>query len=244
MIIERACQWRPLAFSGDLLTARVTLNDGQLYLEDRAIVVNTNTAVANVHGWRRERIAPMSSVWLRDVAIDAPANLLLLTPSAGLRPEDMAREPGWTRFHHEGRPIDLWRSPSDVIGEVWLDVGALHETPDGDAPASARWKRFRVAVNLWFAPARTHCLIHREHAFIEIHSQIAGVGHMQKFRSQDYASLYEDIALAPGATTERPFCVVNDEDVPVYPWHQYFAESDCIWLAIEYHALVERNEHA
>jgi hypothetical protein len=24
----------------------------------------------------------------------------------------------------------------------------------------------------------------------------------------------------------------------IYPWHQYYADTDCIWLAIEYHPYV------
>ncbi|WP_144157364.1 hypothetical protein [Paraburkholderia sp. BCC1885] len=244
MILDGPCEWRPLAFSSDLLRASVTLGSGQISLEGRAIVVNAGGKAAGVFGWRPERVAPMSSTQLRDVRIDAPPNLLLLAPSTGMRATDISGAPNWTQFRSGGHPVNLWSSSRDTIGDVLLDVGPLCEAGNGNAGAKPWWKRFRVTVNLWFAPAGTNCLIHRDHSFIEIHSQIVGMGHMQKFRWQSDTSLYEDIALAPGATTELPFCVLNDEGIPAYPWHQYFAESDCIWLAIEYHPLTEKNENA
>lgn len=244
MKLEGTCDWRALGFGDERLAACVTLSRGQLRLEGQAIVINADAEPARIHGWRHERLAPMSSVQLRDVTIDAPANLLVLAASAEPDHVGIPDNPSWTRFRNGDRPIDLWRSPREVIGEAQIDIERLRVPEARPREAGARRHRFEVAVNLWFAPAGTHCLIHREHAFIEIHSQIAGIGHMQKFRTQDPASLYEDIALAPGATTEQPFCVVDDTGVPSYPWHQYFAESDCIWLAIEYHPLMENNGHA
>lgn len=243
MIVDAQAEWRPLAFSSDLLRAAVTLGSGQISVEGNAIVVNADSKATSVFGWRPERLAPMSSTQLRDVRIEAPPNLLLFAPPADLHAVDISRNPGWTQFHSGGQPIDLWSSSKDTIGNVLLDVGALCEEGNGNAYAKPWWKRFRVIVNLWFAPAGTNCLIHRDHSFIEIHSQITGIGHMQKFRAQYDTSPYENIALAPGATTELPFCILNGEGVPVYPWHQYFAESDCIWLAIEYHPFTEKNEN-
>jgi len=92
-----------------------------------------------------------------------------------------------------------------------------------------------IKVNLWFAPSQTNCFIHNKHDFIEIHSQIYGHGRMQKFKAQDYAKLYEDILMSPGYTTPLPFCRIEDNSKFVYPWHQYYADTDCVWLAIEYH---------
>ena len=88
---------------------------------------------------------------------------------------------------------------------------------------------------MWVAPSQTHCFIHNKHDFIEIHSQIFGHGRMQKFKAQDYATLYEEIPMSPGYTTPLPFCHIKDNRTFVYPWHQYYTETDCIWLAIEYH---------
>jgi hypothetical protein len=43
--------------------------------------------------------------------------------------------------------------------------------------------------------------------------------------------------MGPGYTTPDPFCGTAPDGTFDYPWHQYRAESDCVWLAIEYHAM-------
>ena len=53
---------------------------------------------------------------------------------------------------------------------------------------------------------------------------------MQKFRSNDFKSIYEDVHMAPGFT-HNPFAGVKDNG---YGWHQYYSDTDCIWMAIEY----------
>lgn len=88
-------------------------------------------------------------------------------------------------------------------------------------------------MNLWFAPAGTHCLIHNSHPFLEYHVQVAGQGAMQKFRRPDHASLYEEQLLSPGGRHDvYPVRPAGDGSYH-YPWHQYFARTDCIWLAVE-----------
>ncbi len=62
---------------------------------------------------------------------------------------------------------------------------------------------------------------------------------MQKFKAQDYGTLYEDMLMSPGFTTVVPFCQVEDNNQYIYPWHQYYADTDCIWMAIEYHPLTK-----
>ena len=100
------------------------------------------------------------------------------------------------------KEVKLWRSPKERIGNV--------------------------EFNLWFAPEKTHCAIHNEHNFSEIHTQVYGVGYMQKFHSNSYKSLYQTIGMLPG-TSHKKFC----NDKLEYPWHQYLSETDCIWLVME-----------
>lgn len=38
-----------------------------------------------------------------------------------------------------------------------------------------------LEFNLWYAHAGTHCGIHNQHDFPEVHTQIYGIGRMQKF---------------------------------------------------------------
>jgi hypothetical protein len=41
--------------------------------------------------------------------------------------------------------------------------------------------------------------------------------------------------MSPGYSTPVPFCDVVAPGRYVYPWHQYYADTDCIWMAVEYH---------
>jgi hypothetical protein len=105
----------------------------------------------------------------------------------------------------------------------------------GQSDQEVEKRKFSVQVNLWFAPAHTNCFIHNQHNFMEIHTQVFGNGRMQKFHKQDYSTIYEDIQMSPGYTTAQPFCNLDDDSKYIYPWHQYYADNDCIWMAIEYH---------
>ncbi|MCL5429969.1 MAG: hypothetical protein M1504_00655 [Candidatus Marsarchaeota archaeon] len=87
----------------------------------------------------------------------------------------------------------------------------------------------KLKFYLWFASAGTDCRIHKHpHDFLEIHTQIFGVGRMQKFYKEDRSTLYQEVFMSPGYTHE-PF--YNDKGN--YPWHAYYADTDCIWLAVE-----------
>jgi hypothetical protein len=44
--------------------------------------------------------------------------------------------------------------------------------------------------------------------------------------------------MSPGYMTPVPFCSVEENTRFIYPWHQYYADTDCIRLAIEYHPSV------
>ena len=119
------------------------------------------------------------------------------------------------------------------IKKKWSHVSELFPLPD--LKDINLWRSEKeivngVAFNLWFANAGTNCGLHNEHEFREIHTQIFGIGRMQKFHKNDRASIYQEVFMSPGYTHE-PF---YDENSQLYPWHQYFADTDCIWLAAEY----------
>jgi len=88
----------------------------------------------------------------------------------------------------------------------------------------------RLELNLWYAPAGTNCGLHNLHDFQEVHTQIYGNGRMQKFRENDMRTLYQEVYMSPGYSHD-PFYTSFGK----YPWHQYYADTDCIWLAIEQH---------
>jgi len=112
-----------------------------------------------------------------------------------------------------------------------------HAAVTGDLLAVTGSWSFAVRINLWFSPAGSDCGIHRRHDFLEVHTQISGLGHMEKFHTDHHGSLYEDQPMAPGTTNPVPFCSSTDGSTFHYPWHQYRAETDCVWLAVEYHRI-------
>ncbi|WP_395820155.1 hypothetical protein [Devosia sp.] len=141
---------------------------------------------------------------------------------------------GWdwfgARFAKFPRDTPLYISSQDTVGEVLADRFAL-----GNLPARPdRMSRFTLRLNLWWSPPRTDCFIHNEHPFIEVHTQIHGLGRMQKFWKRDAATLYEDMPLAPGQTHD-PFFTVREDGSWEYPWHRYYSDTECVWLAIELH---------
>ncbi|MBL8014636.1 MAG: hypothetical protein JNK26_00390 [Candidatus Doudnabacteria bacterium] len=85
-----------------------------------------------------------------------------------------------------------------------------------------------LEFNCWFLPSDTASSIHNTHPFPkEFHTQIYGLGIMNKFKEQDDQSLYQRVYMAPGFSHDTFY----DKDFN-YPWHQYEAVSDCIWLAV------------
>ncbi|MGW3269749.1 hypothetical protein [Streptomyces sp. NPDC001056] len=174
-----------------------------------------------------------STVLTATTVVSAPSVIVVAaakTPAA-----DVIRAPGW---HLLGdllpafpRDTPLWKGPQAAAGSARLDAPHLL----GERPERRQEETFDIRVNLWYAPAGTDCAIHNEHDFIEIHTQITGVGRMQKFHARDHSTLYQDIPMAPGYTTPQPFCRTAPDGGYRYPWHQYRADTDCLWLAVEYH---------
>jgi hypothetical protein len=116
---------------------------------------------------------------------------------------------------------NMWNHVYDIF-----EVDTLKNTP------LWRSKQFSIGeidINLWFCPPDTNCGIHNEHDFHELHTQIFGLGIMQKFGNNDYKSKYEDV-LMPYGYTHPPFYKENY----YYPWHQYKSITDCIWVALEF----------
>ena len=103
-----------------------------------------------------------------------------------------------------------------------------------------RRKNHRLKVNIWYCPSRTDCAIHCVHQkpldFLEVHTQIYGVGRMQKFHTDQFETRYEDTVMGPGMT-HQPYASLNEKGEYIYPWHQYYGDSECIWMANEFHVI-------
>ncbi|MEU6062832.1 hypothetical protein [Streptomyces sp. NPDC047097] len=236
----------PLNFTGRHIEATLVRNAKDFLVQGRAIVVNIGVDAVFVGRTPRKSIPALSSTVLVDTRVEAADALVLLRirdEEAGIA--GIVDEPGWQLLGDllgdaegvtGGRPFPkdtpLWKGPQDDAGRLEFDPAhLLKERPDARHPAP-----FDVKVNLWFAPAGTDCAIHNQHDFIEVHTQVHGTGRMQKFTAQDHHTLYEDVLMSPGYTTPDPFCATGPDGTYDYPWHQYRADTDCVWLAVEYHA--------
>ncbi|MDU0292368.1 hypothetical protein [Saccharothrix longispora] len=202
----------------------------------RTIVLNLAHTPALVGEPPTRPLPPFSSTVLVDSSVRHAERVALLRI-----PEDVGDDipaitgaPGWQHFADVlagfPRTTGLYRGPRAVVGTTAFDAPqVLGEEATGGVGS------FEIRVNLWFAPAGTDCSIHDRHDFIEIHTQVHGYGRMQKFRADDHSTLYEDQLMGPGHTPPVPFCRTRPDGGFTYPWHQYRADTDCVWLAVEYH---------
>ncbi|MEJ2852386.1 MULTISPECIES: hypothetical protein [unclassified Saccharothrix] len=233
--------------AASIAVAEVALADGfvdttvvtdvvDLVVPGRTIVVNLAHTPAVVGEPPTRPLPPFSSTVLVDSSVVRADRVALLRVSPALDDDAAAitGAPGWQHFADIlpsfPRATGLHRGPRAVVGTTSFDAARVlgEEHAEGE-------DTFEISVNLWFAPAGTDCSIHNRHDFIEIHSQVHGYGRMQKFRADDHATLYEDQLMGPGHTPPVPFCRTRPDGGFTYPWHQYRADTDCVWLAVEYH---------
>lgn len=231
----KANQVKQLNFSGEYVDAKYVENIANYHIQNRTIVINPQALDAHINGVPDSIIPAFSSTILHDAVVKKAESLLLLEVVKINNIGKIIFERNWDLLGNliNGFPKDvpLWRSPQDEAGTIKIDPYLM--TRQSSSPHQK--ENFVVKVNLWFAPSNSDCAIHNQHDFIEIHTQVFGQGRMQKFRAQDFATLYEDQLMSPGATTFVPFCQVQEHKKYIYPWHQYYADTDCIWMAIEYH---------
>ena len=200
----------------------------------RAIVVNLGPAEAFVHGDHNTACPPLQSVMVVDAQISGShlAVFEIIDNPSVIAADARAK---WCDFYRSNGAVgdfpELLRSPRFNVGRIALDKSAMLRQPELPAGES----EFDVFLNLWFSPAGTACGIHNEHDFLEVHTQLTGHGRMQKFRSKTAETLYEEYLLSAAVTNPATFCNANGTRFE-YPWHQYFADTDCVWLAVEYHA--------
>ena len=237
---------RTLNFSSSHVLAMSARDPHELRIDERTIVVNVGTQPIFVDGSPTAVIRPLSSTILDGATITGGDLVVLLMVREERNIGTLITDPGWPVYEsllaqELGTEVaqaaafpprtPLFRSPQDTLGDVTFDPGVLLGQPE----MSSGPQPFTVKVNLWFAPADTDCAIHNQHDFIEVHTQVHGTGRMQKFRGPSQDTLYQDIRMSPGYTTDQPFCQVTSEGDFSYPWHQYRSDTDCIWLAVEYH---------
>ncbi len=222
---------RDLAFADSHLSAKLFTDVRRL--EADGIVVNLSSRPIHVDGDVRTSIQPWRSTIVRGNRILEAERIAVLRID---RLENLGGVMfrGWDWFGdlYAGFPrqTPLYMSPIDMVGRTEEDPLAFTR----ERESRGRLQPFDVALKCWWSPNETDCFIHNEHPFLEVHTQVHGMGRMQKFRERDASTLYEDVVMAPGFTHE-PFCRVAGENEWAYPWHRYYTDTESIWLAIELH---------
>ena len=222
---------RDLAFADSHLSAKLFTDVRRL--ETDGIVVNLSSRPIHVDGDVRTSIQPWRSTIVRGNRIlDAERIAVLRIDRLENLGGVMFRGWDWFGDLYAGFPrqTPLYMSPIDMVGRTEEDPLAFTR----ERESRGRLQPFDVALKCWWSPNETDCFIHNEHPFLEVHTQVHGMGRMQKFRERDASTLYEDVVMAPGFTHE-PFCRVAGEKEWAYPWHRYYTDTESIWLAIELH---------
>ena len=227
-------QRRSLSFSNDWIEGVLVSAVREMEVED-AIVVNVSTTPLRYRaGEDHGAIVPWKSAMLRNCTIESAESALL---HVRRRTNLGGVALGWEWYGHGNaqfpRGTPLYISPQDDIGDRELDPLASFGRATSTSPSK---RRYRLKLNLWYTPEETDCGIHTGHQFLEVHTQILGTGHMQKFRENNAGTLYEDVLMPVGFTHDAFFSVADDRTFS-YPWHRYYADTDCVWMAIELHPL-------
>ncbi len=229
-------QVKVINFSGAYIDAKYVENVENYPIQNRTIAVNPEKNDAYLKKANVSIIPAFSSTILKDTTIEKAKSLLLLEVVETNNIGNIVFEPGWDLFGNFPdsdfpKNVQLWKSPQDEAGIIEVDPYFMAR----QSSAPSHQEKFCVKVNLWYAPSRTDCAIHNQHDFLEIHTQVFGQGRMQKFKVKSFESLYEDLLMTEGYTQIVPFCQVHENQQYTYPWHQYYSDTDCIWMAIEYH---------
>jgi hypothetical protein len=228
-------QRRSLSFSNDWIESLLVTAARDLPVEDAIVVNLSTTGLRYAAGKDHGTIAPWKSSILRHCTIESSERAALLRVRQRTNLGGVAL--GWEwfgqRFPQFPRGNPLYISSQDDIGDVVLDPLAAFAGPSSVPPSP---RRYRLKLNLWYTPEETDCTIHTGHKFLEVHTQVLGTGHMQKFRETTADTMYEDVLMPPGFTHDPFFTVASDRSFS-YPWHRYYADTDCIWMAVELHPL-------
>ena len=182
----------------------------------------------------RQLISPFACL-VSGVSIISAESLILIKVPEETNIGGMVLEDGWCQLTAQDptypKDVPLYKSPQFDVGSVEFDPYLV------TGSTGSAVKKYNIKVNVWFCPAKTNCGIHNHHTdpeMLEVHTQIYGTGRMQKFRENEFKSIYEDVIMSPGFTHD-PFAGVKENGDIYYGWHQYYSDTDCIWMAIEHH---------
>jgi hypothetical protein len=226
---------RSLSFANDWIDSLLVTGVHNLPVQDAIVVNLSTTTLRYTAGEDRGVILPWKSSILRNCTLEEAETAALLHVRKSTNLGGVALRWDWygRRNAEFSRETPLYISSQDDVGEVELDPQTAFIAAK-TGPSLPR--HYRLKLNLWFTPEETDCGIHTGHHFLEVHTQILGRGRMQKFRENRADTLYEDVPMATGFTHE-PFFKLGADRSFSYPWHRYYADTDCVWMAIELHPL-------
>lgn len=229
-------QRRALSFSNEWIESILATGVREMPVEDAIVVNLSNTFLYYTAGSDQGVIRPWKSTVLRNCTLNSAETVALLHVRQRINLGAVALHWDWygQRNPQFPRGIPLYISSQDEIGEVQLDPFSVFSS--AAAFGSPQPRRYRLKLNLWYTPEETDCGIHTGHEFMEVHTQVLGRGHMQKFRENKADTVYEDVVMPLGFTHDPFFIVAADRSFK-YPWHRYYADTDCIWMAIELHPI-------
>lgn len=229
--MSQANRTRPLAFDGKYVRGHLVENAKDFIAN--GVVTNLSNEAMIVGGDIIGIVPPWKSTMLRGGNI-AQAERVSIVDVPDLTNLGGLVFDGWDWFGNRmaefPRTTPLYISKHDIVGDVTLNPWHFSNHP---APPS-EVVHFDIQLNLWWAPAKTDAVIHNTHHFLEIHTQIFGLGRIQIFKDQAGTEMYREISTAPGDTHD-PIVRVADARTYTYPWHRGWTDEDCIWMAIELH---------
>ncbi len=222
---------RPLAFDGHFVKARLV--EAVRDQRETGVVTNLSNEPLFVGGDVLSVVPPWKSTILRDGIIAQAERVSIVDVPESINLGGLVFD-GWDWFGNRmaefPRKTPLYISAHDRVGDVVVNPWLFSNHPEPRDETHS----YTIQLNLWWAPANTDAVIHNTHSFLEIHTQIYGLGRIQIFADEAGSRLYREITTAPGDTHD-PIVRVGGLKSFTYPWHRGWTDTDAIWMAIELH---------
>ncbi len=176
-----------LTFSDLFLRAELLENVSEAPVTSPVIVLNVGKDPVRIG---QEILRPRESSIFSQTTITSGDAVVQLASESGFS--------ALTEFPHRKECMERWQHVHEIFPLPHLKDTQLWRSPNQQIG--------KLAMNFWFAAAGTDCGIHNQHDFLEIHTQIWGTGHMQKFHEKNPATMYQDILFisAPQPRPGRP----------------------------------------
>jgi hypothetical protein len=225
---------RPLSFDGKYVRAHLV--EMVRNYTAQGVVTNLSNEIMIIGGDVAGVIPPWKSTILRGGKIAQADRVSIIDVPDQTNLGGIVFD-GWDWFGNRApefpRTTPLYISKHDTVGQVEVNPWRFSNHPEPPDETI----RYDIQLNLWWAPAKTDAGIHNTHSFLEIHTQIFGLGRIQIFQDRAGTKLYREISTAPGDTHD-PIVRVTGARSYTYPWHRGWTDADCIWMAIELHPQV------